>query len=218
MNYATEQSLKAFEDDIKTEGWESGWIPSLLHFCGGNEKQLIEIFEDAREGDWFFSTHRNHYHALLAGVSARELRESIFAGRSMFTFSKERNFLSSAILAGTCCIAAGVALDIKRNGGFGRVWCFVGDGAVAEGHFWEAINFVEGHALPCTFVIEDNGRQVDTPKSEHRGPFSTMDKALESFSCVRRYEYTPTYPHAGSGCAFKITFKEEAIQRLKGNQ
>ena len=133
----------------------------------------------------------------------------------MFTFSKERNFLSSAILSGVCGIAAGVALDLKSMGSSSRVWCFVGDGAIAEGHFWEAINYVQGHNLPCTFIIEDNGRQVDTPKAETRGPFSTMEKALESFSCVRTYSYVPTYPHAGSGCAFKITFKPEAIERMK---
>lgn len=214
MNYATKEQLIAFEDSIKAE-WEAGELPCLLHLCGGNEDQLISIFSEAREGDWFFSTHRNHYHALLAGIPAGVVHDSIRNGRSMFTFSKERNFLSSAILAGTTAIAAGVALSLKRDGSSSRVWCFIGEGGIAEGHFWEAINYVEGHHIPCTFIVEDNGRQVDTPKAEHRGPFSTMEKALESFACVRTYAYQPTYPHAGSGCAFKIEFKPEAIERMK---
>lgn len=214
MNYASKQSLIAFEDRIKAL-WENGDLPTLLHLCGGNEDQLIEIFAEAKEGDWFFSSHRNHYHGLLAGISAADLADSINRGRSMFTFSRARNFLSSAVLAGCCGIAAGVALDIKRSGGTGRVWCFIGEGGIAEGHFWEAINFVEGHGLPCTFVIEDNGRQVDTPKSEQRGPHSQLDDVLALYSCITRYEYTPTYPHAGSGCSHKITFKEEAIERMK---
>ena len=217
MNYATKEQLIAFEDRIKAE-WEAGELPCLLHLCGGNEDQLIEIFKDAKEGDWFFSSHRNHYHALLAGIPPETLHESICAGRSMFTFSKERNFISSAVLAGTACIAAGTALDIQHRGSKARVWCFIGDGAIAEGHFWEAINFVEGHRLPCTFVVEDNGRQVDTPKEEHQGAYSVMDAILAGYSCVRHYRYVPTYPHAGSGCTFKITFKEEAIQKLKNTQ
>lgn len=214
MNYATKEQLIAFENRIKAL-WESGDLPCLLHLCGGNEEQLIDLFSHIEEGDWIFSTHRNHYHALLAGVSATSLEDGIMAGRSMFTFSRERNFLSSSVLAGTAAIAAGVALDIKQARGRNHVWCFIGDGAVAEGHFWEAINFVEGHDLPCTFIIEDNGRQVDTPKVEHRGPHSAMDWALGLFKCVKRYEYAPTYPHAGSGCKTQITFKPEAIASMK---
>lgn len=217
MNYATKEQLIAFEDQIKAE-WEGGGLPCLLHLCGGNEKQLIEIFKEAKEGDWFFSSHRNHYHALLAGIPAARLAESIRQGRSMFTFSKERNFLSSAVLAGTVCIAAGVALDIHRAQSSSRVWCFIGEGGIAEGHFWEAINFVEGHGLPCTFIVEDNGRQVDTPKEEHQGPRAIVDAVLAQYSCVKAYRYTPTYPHAGSGCAFKITFKPDAVERMKANQ
>ena len=214
MNHATKQSLIQFEDRIRTQ-WEAGELPCLLHLCGGNEEQLVKIFEEARDGDWFFSTHRNHYHALLAGLGENQLQSSIVAGRSMFTFSKERRFISSAILAGTCGVAAGIAWDIQHAGGSERVWCFIGDGAIAEGHFWEALNFVEGHALPCTFIIEDNGRQVDTPKAENRGPHDRMDEALALYKCVRRYEYVPTYPHAGSGCKFQIKFKPEAIERMK---
>ncbi len=217
MQYATKESLIRFEDQIRSE-WEAGELPCLLHLCGGNEDALIKIFEEAREGDWFFSSHRNHYHGLLAGISASGLLESIRAGRSMFTFSKERNFLSSAVLAGTMGIAAGVALDLHLAGSKNRVWCFVGEGGIAEGHAWEAINFVEGHKLPCTFVVEDNGRQVDTPRAEHQGPFTKVQDVLALFACVKRYEYRPVYPHAGSGSKFQIKFKEEAIQRMKENQ
>jgi len=214
MNYATKENLISFENRIK-KLWEEGELPCLLHLCGGNEDQLIDLFGAMRDGDWFFSTHRNHYHALCAGITQSALENGIMAGRSMFTFDRQRNFLSSSVLAGTAAIAAGVALDIKRSNGGKHVWCFIGDGAVAEGHFWEAINFVEGHDLPCTFIIEDNGRQVDTPKVEHRGPHSPMDWALSLFKCVKRYEYKPTYPHAGSGCEHKITFKPSAIHRIK---
>src|ERR1019366_5454065 len=123
MNYATKEQLIAFEDQIKAE-WEAGELPCLLHLAGGNEEQLIAIFDEAREGDWFFSSHRNHYHALLGGIPAGVLQGAIRGGRSMFTFSKERNFLSSAVLAGSCGIDAGVALDLRQMGSTNRVWCF----------------------------------------------------------------------------------------------
>ncbi len=234
----TKESLIAFEDRIRAH-WEAGNLPCLLHLCGGNEEQLISIFRDIRPGDWVFSTHRNHYHALLCGMPEAELEQAILAGRSMFSFRRAHmqpgfdeqkdlmwdgaNLYSSAILAGTCGIAAGVAWACRPMFHPAaqlapKVWCFLGDGAEEEGHFYEAALFVEAHDLPCTFIIEDNQRQVDTDKVTRRGVNMSDRHAwrpLDHFRCVKRYHYTPTYPHAGSGCKFQITFKPEAIERLK---
>jgi len=210
----TAADLTAFESDIRAE-WEAGNLPCLLHLCGGNEEKLIEIFGAVRPGDWIFSTHRNHFHALLAGIPPARVKAEIMAGRSMFMFSREHNFYSSAILAGTCAIAAGVACEIKARSGAEWVYCFLGDGAEEEGHFYEAALFVEANHLPCTFIIEDNARQVDTPKEDRRGQTAARTP-LDHFHCVRRYHYTPTYPHAGSGARpGTIAFKPEAIERLK---
>jgi TPP-dependent pyruvate/acetoin dehydrogenase alpha subunit len=214
----TAQDLIDFETRIKGL-WEAGELPCLLHLSGGNEGQLIHIFKDIKPGDWVFSTHRNHYHALLAGIPWDRTGSSEIAnGRSMFVYSKEHNFFCSAILAGTCGIAAGVGGLYESNGGrsidgpWREVFCFIGDGGEEQGHFYEAAMFVEANDLPCTFIIEDNDRSVDTPRTARRG----QAKGLEHlFKCVMRYEYKPTYPHAGSGCSFQIKFKDEAIERMK---
>jgi TPP-dependent pyruvate/acetoin dehydrogenase alpha subunit len=223
----TAADLIAFENRIRAH-WEAGDLPCLLHLCGGNEKQLVRMFSAMRPDDWVFSTHRNHYHALLKGIPPDQLEAAILSGHSMFTFSREHNFYSSAILAGACCIAAGVAYDIKARGGTECVYCFLGDGAEEQGHFYEAALFVEANDLPCIFIIEDNNRQVDTDKFTRRGDaramtikggcahFANAYKPLDHFRCVRRYHYTPTYPHAGSGAKpGTITFKPEAIARIR---
>lgn len=202
----TAEALIAFESGVKAS-WESGFLPSLVHLCGGNEKELIEIFREIKEGDWIFSTHRTHYHALLAGIDPTVLAQKISDGDSMFVYSKERNFFCSAVLSGCAGIAAGVAWA-----GTNHVWCFIGDGGEEQGHFYEAAMFVEANDLPCTFIIEDNDRSVDTPRTYRRGSARGLEHL---FKCVRRYHYTPTYPHAGSGCNFKIEFDKEAIERLK---
>lgn len=194
------QDLIAAEQEI-VKLWEAGDLPYLIHLSGGNEHYLINIFSKAQPGDYFFGTHRSHYHYLLAGAPASELIEKVKRGDSMFLYSKQHNFVSSAIVAGTCCIAAGVALSFQRRGLPNRVWCFVGDGAEDEGHFYEAVKFVDGKNLPCTFVIEDNDTSVETPSVlRHNNRFYWP-------SCVQRYHYKPTYPHAGSGCKTKIVFK-----------
>jgi len=184
-----------------------GKIPYLIHLSGGNEDQLIEIFKEIEEGDYIFSTHRSHYHYLLAGGSEEELEKKILEGNSMFVFDKKLNFLSSSIVAGTPSIAAGVAWALKRKGNKNKVWCFVGDGAEDEGNFCEAVRYVDGWDLPCIFVIEDNDRSVNTPKKERYGKGK-----INWPECVRRYIYTPTYPHAGTGKQIK-NFKPAKIEQ-----
>ncbi len=202
MECITKRELIEFENRMKAR-WEDGEIPYPIHFCGGNEDQLVEIFKEVREGDYIFSTHRSHYHYLLAGGSQERLEKLVFEGDSMHVFDKRINFFSSAIVAGCPGIAAGVALALKRQESSKRAWCFVGDGAEDEGHFYEAARYVDGWKLPCTFVIEDNDRSVETPKSERYGK-----SEIAWPECVRRYNYVPTYPHHGTGAWIK-KFKVE---------
>src|SRR5437899_765762 len=110
----TAQDLVQFETGIK-ELWEAGELPCLLHLGGGNEEQLLHLWKDIKPGDWVFSTHRNHYHALLAGIHPYDIKDKILNGRSMFVYSSKHNFFCSAVLAGTCGIAAGVAWAIKNS-------------------------------------------------------------------------------------------------------
>ncbi|HEY1720544.1 MAG TPA: thiamine pyrophosphate-dependent enzyme [Magnetospirillaceae bacterium] len=202
MNFASAEELRDFETEI-VRLWEAGDLPYLLHLSGGNEDWLVDFFRQVDDGDWIFSTHRNHFHALLSGVPAAYVKKMICEGNSMFTFDRERHFLTSSILAGTCCIAAGVAWALKEEGSKNKVWCFIGDGGEEEGHFYEAVMMVMGHNLPCTFVIEDNNRSVDTTLEERLPTGFRMSWP----SCVVRHSYTPTYPHAGSGCKHIIQFK-----------
>ena len=219
----TAADLIAFETRIR-DHFAAGELPCLVHLSGGNEEQLIDLFRDIRPCDWVFSTHRSHYHALLKGVPPSQIEADILAGNSMFLFSAEHRFYTSSILAGCCGIAAGVAWSSywarhPEDHHAPKVWCFLGDGAVDEGAFWEALWFVAGHNLPCTFVIEDNDRQVDTPKAQRRGLDPVVDRVLDSLHCVRRYTYTPTYPHGGAGLPpGSVTFKPEAIDRMRENQ
>lgn len=187
-----EKELIDFENHI-VELWESAKIPYPVHFSGGNEKQLIEIFKDINKGDYIFSTHRAHYHYLLAGGSPETLEKIILQGDSMHIFDRSINFLTSSIVAGCSGIAAGIALAFKKKESSNKVWCFVGDGAEDEGHFYEAVRYVDGYDLPCKFIIEDNNRSVETPKSARYGSSEMIWP-----KCVKRYLYDAKYPHVGT--------------------
>ena len=203
----TIEKLIAFEKRI-VDLFEDARIPHPIHLSGGNERQLIEIFREVRPCDYVLSTHRNHYHYLLAGGSPEYLEELILGGNSMHVFDRGVNFLTTAIVAGGPAIAAGIALGLKRQGSNARVWCFLGDGAEDEGHFYEAVRYVDGHDLPCVFIIEDNDRSVETPKTDRHG-----SKTITWPPCVRRYSFTPTYPHVGTGTGNIIEFDGKKIER-----
>lgn len=188
----TEEELIAFENRIG-DLYMDNKLPFLFHLSGGNEKELIDIFKDIKEGDYVISNHRSHYHALLHGIPPEVVEDRILNGRSMFIYDIERNFFCSAIIGGTPAIAAGIAWALKQKGSNKKVWCFIGDGTEDNGHTYEAIRYVDGFDLPCTFVIENNNRSVETTNEERWG--KTADYMWNSPSVIKYY-YTCTYPHA----------------------
>ena len=188
----TEEELIAFENRIG-ELYFDNKLPFLFHLSGGNEKQLIEIFKDIKEGDYVISNHRSHYHALLHGIPPEVVEDRILNGRSMFIYDRERNFFCSAIIGGTPAIAAGIAWALKKKGSDKKVWCFIGDGTEDSGHTYEAVRYVDGFDLPCTFVIENNNRSVESTNEERWG--KTAEYHWNSPS-VLKYHYDITYPHA----------------------
>lgn len=198
------QDLINFELRVK-EAWERGEIKAPLHLSGGNEDALIEIFKEINPNDYVFSTHRNHYHALLHGISPGDVYNEIIGdengcckgrARSMGYISHKHNFYSSAIVGGCCAIAVGTAWALKaQNKPDIKVFCFVGDGALDGGHFWESLQYAHGWDLPITFVIEDNDRSTCTSVKDRLGTTRGEWRSTH----IIHYAYKPDYPHVGSG-------------------
>ena len=188
----TKKELIDFENEIG-DLYMDNQLPFLFHLSGGNEDQLIEIFQDIKEGDYVISNHRSHYHALLHGIPPETVKDRILNGRSMFIYDRKRNFFCSAIIGGTPAIAAGIALALKKKGSDKKVWCFVGDGTEDNGHLFEAVRYVDGWDLPCKFVIENNNRSVEATNEDRWG--KAADYKWDSPSVIKYY-YDITYPHA----------------------
>lgn len=191
--------LIAFEARV-AEAWEAGQIRGPVHLSGGNEEQLIRIFEQISRDDWVLATYRNHYHALLHGLNPGWLFAEIKHGRSMYISDPGRRFLSSAIVGGCLPIAVGIAAAIKRKGEARRVWCFVGDMAATTGAFHEALQYAAGHELPIKFVIENNGVSCDSPTLKIWGTQhipSSID--YEDYVSGYSYSYERRWPHVGTG-------------------
>ena len=207
------EELIAFEQQV-AEAFNAGSIRSPIHLSGGNEAQLLRIFEDVRPGDWVLGSWRSHYHCLLHGVPPDKLMAAIRAGRSISLCFPEHRILCSAIVGGTLPIAVGIAMGIKRHREsinisthlfdtpWPHVWCFVGDMTARTGGFYEAQQYSICQDLAITFVVENNGRSVLTDTEKAWGgryniirPWIDKSPGLKMIS----YNYQLTWPHSGAG-------------------
>ena len=68
--------LISFEEKI-SRMYENKLIRGPVHLSGNNEEQLIKIFKKINKNDWVFSNWRNHYHAILKGISLEFLEKQI---------------------------------------------------------------------------------------------------------------------------------------------
>ena len=195
MKY-TIDDLISFEEEI-AETFNQGKIKSPVHLYNGNEKKMIEIFQNVKKNDWVFCTWRSHYQCLLKGVNPDLIKQDILDGRSITLCYPSHKIYSSAIVAGNIPVATGVALDIKIKNQSDHVWCFVGDMASETGTFFENWKYSVNHNLPITFVIENNKKSGCTETLRTWGS-EELFFSKENRNIIY-YEYETKYPHAGAG-------------------
>lgn len=193
----TEADLIEFETDI-AEMFNSAKIKSPVHLYHGNEKQIIDIFQDIKSDDWVFCSWRSHYQCLLKGVPREEIRQEILQGKSISLCFPEYRVFSSAIVGGSIPIALGVALSIKLRGGKNAVHCFMGDMTSETGIVHESVKYAHNHSLPIRFIVEDNRKSVCTSTRDAWGQ-KTLTYESNPHPIVAYYNYETIYPHAGAG-------------------
>lgn len=148
------------------EMYSAGKIRGFLHLYDGQEAVAVAVMRHLREDDAVVSTYREHGHALARGLPARALMAELYGkssgssggrGGSMHIFDEARRFYGgNAIVAGGIPIAVGMALADKLRGE-GRVSAaFFGEGAAAEGVFFESLNLAALWRLPVLFLCENN--------------------------------------------------------------
>ncbi len=152
--------------EVRAESaYQQGKIGGFFHAYIGQEAIQTAALQAFGVENWYVTTYRCHALALLLGATPNELMAELYGratgnakgrGGSMH-FYTERLLGGFGIVGGHVPIAAGAALTIKYLGKEGEVAvCFLGDGAVAQGAFHEALNLAALWDLPCIFVIENN--------------------------------------------------------------
>jgi TPP-dependent pyruvate/acetoin dehydrogenase alpha subunit len=201
----TEKILKDFEQEI-AEIYATGKITSPVHLRSGREQKLIDIFsqENIGDEDYVFGYWDSHELALLKGIPADELKESIIAGNSIALCFPEKKFLCSGIVGSLMGTATGVAWSLKRNNSSGRVYLFCGEMSSETGIFFEAVKYAVNFDLPVKFIISDNGVSVMTDTREVWGNPEPWFKDTRFESKIIYYKYQNEYPHSGLGRLIKF--------------
>lgn len=152
--------------EIRAESaYQHGLVGGFFHAYIGQEAIQTAVIDVMGPKNWFSTSYRCHALALLLGASPNELMAELYGrvtgnakgrGGSMHFFT-DRLLGGFGIVAGQVPIGTGAAFSIKYQNIKDEVSvCFLGDGAVAQGSFHEAVNLAALWDLPCIYVIENN--------------------------------------------------------------
>jgi len=161
----TMMNIRRFEEKA-AEMYARGKIHGFLHLYIGQEAVATGAIAALREDDYLVTHYREHGHALARGLDPNAVMAELFGkatgvtggrGGSMHLFDVKKSFMGGyAIVAGHMPLACGLALAEQYKGTDRIAVNFIGDGAVNEGEFHEALNLASVWKLPVLFIVENN--------------------------------------------------------------
>jgi pyruvate dehydrogenase E1 component alpha subunit len=168
------------------EGVPTGEIHGELHTGIGQEGIAAGLAGALREGDALVSTHRNHYHALVKGVSPRGLLAEIYEratglcggfGGHMHPFDPGHRFSASGIVGASLPVALGYAYAFAIEGGDRLAIGVTGDGGANHGTFHECLNIAAAWELPLVVLVENNRYAISVEWDDVRATETVAERA-----------------------------------------
>ncbi len=147
-------------------------IRGFCHLYIGQEACVAGAVSALKKGDKYITAYRDHAHPLALGSDPKAIMAELFGkvtgiskgkGGSMHMFDKENGFFGGhGIVGGQIPLGTGIGFAEKYNGTDNLCVCYMGDGAVRQGAFHEALNLAMTMKLPVIFAIENNGYAMGT--------------------------------------------------------
>jgi pyruvate dehydrogenase E1 component alpha subunit len=161
------------------QSYQEKKIGGFCHVYIGQEAVAVGCTQAVRPADPIITAYRDHGHALARGMTARACMAEMYGkvggcakgkGGSMHMFDRANNLYGGhGIVGAQTPLGAGLAFATKYedeviNGGKNRrvTLCFLGDGAVNQGAFYEAMNLAGLFDIPVIFIVENNGYSMGT--------------------------------------------------------
>ena len=147
-------------------------IRGFCHLYIGQEACSSGSVSALEKDDKYITAYRDHGHPLALGTSPNAIMAELFGkvtgttkgkGGSMHIFDKEVNFMGGhGIVGAQIPMGAGIGFAEKYKGTKNVCICMMGDGAVRQGAFHEALNMAMTWKIPTIFVVENNGYAMGT--------------------------------------------------------
>lgn len=182
-------------------------IRGFCHLYIGQEALVAGAVSATKPSDNMITAYRDHAHPLGLGMSPNKVMAELYGkvtgcskgkGGSMHMFDKELNFFGGhGIVGGQIPLGAGIAFADKYNGNDNVTLCYMGDGAVRQGAFHEALNMAMNWKLPVIFIIENNnyamGTAVDrvsnvTNLNEMANGYNMPNEQVDGMACEPVHE------------------------------
>jgi pyruvate dehydrogenase E1 component alpha subunit len=161
------------------QAYQEKKIGGFCHVYIGQEAVAVGCVAAVEPRDPIVTAYRDHGHALARGMDPKACMAEMFGriggcakgkGGSMHMFDRANNlFGGHGIVGAQTPLGAGLAFATKYEDevlGGGRnsrvTLCFLGDGALNQGAFHEALNLAGLFDLPVIFVVENNGYSMGT--------------------------------------------------------
>lgn len=191
-NLPTEGKLRLLRDMVRIRRFEmralseyqQGKMGGFLHLYNGQESVAVGTTSLMGDNDHVITAYRDHGHALAVGMSMNECMAELLGkatgcskgkGGSMHFFAPDKNYWGGhGIVGGQTPLGLGLAYGLKYKGLTGAALCFLGDGAVNQGCFYESLNMAALFQLPVIYVIENNKYSMGTSLERS----SVVDKCL----------------------------------------
>ena len=195
----TEQLQKMLYDMMLIRRFEERTMQSYMQqkiggFCHiyiGQEAVAVGSIGALRDDDPIVGAYRDHGHALARGMHPNYCMAEMFGkqtgcvkgkGGSMHMFDKERHMYGGhAIVGGQIPLGAGLGFAIQYEEKEGVALCYLGDGALNQGAFFEAMNLAAIWNLPVIFVLENNGYSMGTHIARGTSMANDLKAKAESF-------------------------------------
>ncbi|QQE09944.1 pyruvate dehydrogenase (acetyl-transferring) E1 component subunit alpha [Planctomycetota bacterium] len=147
-------------------------IGGFCHIYIGQEAVAVGSISALKSDDPIVGAYRDHGFALARGMDPKYAMAEMFGkvtgcskgkGGSMHFFDKEHHMYGGhAIVGGQCPLGTGLAFASQYEKKDNVTLCYLGDGAVNQGAFHEAMNLAAIWNLPIIFVLENNSYSMGT--------------------------------------------------------